>query len=149
MLKGAVEENYKMKLGDKHQLLAWIVEHSGSLLTRYAVGKDGRTAWELWRGKPWRGVMVELEEQIWFMPVRSGERHRNKFEGRWEEGAFVGVVERTGEIRVMTESGVLRTRSIRRKPAASRWDAAMLAKQKGFRGSRTPGAARPISCRRR
>ena len=76
--------------------------------------------------------MVEFGEQIWSMPVKSAERCLNKFEGRWEQGAFVGVVERTGEIRVMTESGVLRTRSIRRKPATSRWDAALLAKQRGL-----------------
>jgi hypothetical protein len=43
VLKSATQAAYKTMLGEHHPLLAWLIEHAGALLTRYAVGRDDRT----------------------------------------------------------------------------------------------------------
>ena len=42
------------------------------------------------------------------MPHRVGKL--NKFDSRWSEGAFCGINDRTGELRVMTDKDVVETR---------------------------------------
>ena len=47
----------------------------------------------------------------------------NKMDVRWVEGHFVGVIERTMELKLMTETGVKKSRSIRRLQPDERWKA--------------------------
>ena len=42
----------------RHLILALIVEHAGRLMSRYQVGRDGRTACELHAGQPYCRQLV-------------------------------------------------------------------------------------------
>ena len=43
--------------------LAFLVEHAEKLMSRYQVGRDGRTAYELHAGKPFRRQLVEFGDE--------------------------------------------------------------------------------------
>ena len=53
-MKSALEERMKCEVLSRHPILAFLVEHAGRLMSRYQVGRDGRTAYELHAGKPYR-----------------------------------------------------------------------------------------------
>ena len=52
------------------------------------------------------------------MPTRKGQE---KMEVRWEEGIFVGVHDRSGEVRVATKDGILKVRDIKSMSGDERW----------------------------
>ena len=53
-MKSALEERMKCEVPSRHNILAFLVEHAGKLMSRYQVGRDGRTAYEFHAGKPYR-----------------------------------------------------------------------------------------------
>ena len=45
-IKLNLEANYKDKIKDDHPAIPWLVAHSGSIITRYKIGEDGKTAYQ-------------------------------------------------------------------------------------------------------
>ena len=43
-MRSALEDKWGVKLGIGHPVWSWMVEYAAFLLTRFEVGKDGRTA---------------------------------------------------------------------------------------------------------
>ena len=54
VMRSALEERIKCKVPSRHPILAFPVEDAGRLVSRYQVGRYGRTAYELHAGKPYR-----------------------------------------------------------------------------------------------
>ena len=50
-LKDALDTRLGEKVPPQSAVLTWLVEYSATLLSRYAVGKDGKTAYERIRGR--------------------------------------------------------------------------------------------------
>ena len=46
-------------------------------MSRYQVCRDGRTAYELHAGKPYRRQLVEFGEPVYFMPILEVQDKRN------------------------------------------------------------------------
>ena len=65
VLKSALEERMKCEVPSRHPILAFLVEHAGRLMSRSQVGRDGRTAYELHAGKPYRRQLVEFGERVY------------------------------------------------------------------------------------
>ena len=91
VMKSALEERMKCEVPSRHPILAFLVEHAGRFMSRYQVGRDGRTAYELHAGKPYRRQLVENGERVYFMPIRPD----------------------SGEMLIMAPSGVYKTRNVR------------------------------------
>ena len=51
-LKDVVESNLQVKIGTREPILQWAVRWAAMIVTRYLVGKDGKTAQERKRGRP-------------------------------------------------------------------------------------------------
>ena len=66
-LKDAIESKIGEPLGQDHPMLPWIVEHSGTVITRYRIGKDGRTAYQRIKGKNPSNRVVPLEEKVLYL----------------------------------------------------------------------------------
>ena len=98
------------------------------LVTLYHKGapKDGMTAYQRWKGRPWKVVLPAWGESVEFR-LRGGK----KFESKWSPGIFVGINRQSGEKAVATESGVHWVVSVKRRPEALRWDGDLLKKLKG------------------
>ena len=52
------------------------------------------------------------------MPTRKGHE---KIEVRWEEGIFVGVHDRSGEVRIATKDGIIKAWDIKSMSGDERW----------------------------
>ena len=135
---GAVADG-DAELDNTHPIFAFLVEWAAASHTRFAVGADGRTGWFRHKAKAWKGRFPEFGECIFFMPIRHGGRLASR-KAKWTRGAFCGVIERSGEIKVMTPDGVFKARSYKRAPLGDRWSRAFLRSYKG-----TPWCPRPGS----
>ena len=69
-----------------------------------------------------RRVLVEFWERVCFMPIRPGGARQAKVDPKWQDGAFIGIRDRSDEMLIMTPSGVGNTRNARRRPELERWD---------------------------
>ena len=68
-----------------------------------------------------------------------------KYEDRWDTGLFVGLVEGTNEIRVLTPNGTLKVNSVRRMPVPQRRDRELLKAIRGLPWEPVPSdAPRPV-----
>ena len=72
VIKSAWEERTK-----RHPIQAFLVEHAQRLMSKFQVGRDGRTAYELHAGG-YRGQLVEFGERVYFMPIRPGGARQSK-----------------------------------------------------------------------
>ena len=140
VMKSALEERIKCDVPSRHPILAFLVEHAGRLMSRYQVGRNGRTAYELHAGKPYRRQLVEFGERVYFMPIRPGGARQAKLDPKWQDGAFLGIRDRSDEMLIMTTSGVYKTRNVRRRPELERWDFEFLMTLKGTPWNPNPAA---------
>ena len=65
-LKMALERHLESKLSVSHPATTWMVEHAADLLNKFAVGEDGRTAYERVKGKKYRGEMIEFGRKVMY-----------------------------------------------------------------------------------
>ena len=59
-------------------IIPWIVRWAATCYSRYAVGKDGRTAYERLRGRTCRAVVVPMGEKMWYEQLGDGGSRKNK-----------------------------------------------------------------------
>jgi hypothetical protein len=64
VLKLALEGRVKSKVSVTHKVFPWLVEHAADILTKFVVGRDGRTAFERARGHKYTGEMLEFGTPI-------------------------------------------------------------------------------------
>ena len=91
------------------------------LLTRFEVGRDGKTAYERLKGKSAKVQGMAFAEGILWKRKRAGGP-LGKLTCMWEDGVDLGVKATTAEVIVGNRNGVWLTRTVRRKPAKERWD---------------------------
>ena len=99
-----------------HPVRVWAVQYAGQLLSRgQAAADDGKTAYERRKGKPYKRRLPAFGEIVMFLTVAEGKR-RQKFEDRFIPGLFVGLVDRSDEVVVLTSKGAFKVNTIRRLP---------------------------------
>ena len=54
-----MQKRLEVKVPATHTIATWLVEHAADLLNKFAVGPDGRTAFERLKGKKYRGEVVD------------------------------------------------------------------------------------------
>ncbi len=93
--------------------MPWLVKHAANIMNRYQVKKNVKTAYEMVKGRKFRREVAEFGECI--MYIVSDSVGKDKRNTRWEDGVFVGIRERSGEILIGTSKGVVKARAFRRK----------------------------------
>ena len=58
----------------------WMVRWAAMLVSRYLVGKDGRTAYERRRGRKCKIPVAKFEESVLYKRIRESEERKDKFE---------------------------------------------------------------------
>ena len=111
VIQSVLEERLKCEVLSRHPILAFLMEHAGRLMSTYLVGCDGRTAYELHAGKPYRRQLDEI-----------GGARQAKLDPKWQDGAVIGIRDLSDEMLLMTSSGVYKTTNVRRRPELERWD---------------------------
>ena len=93
-------ERLKAEVPSRHPILAFVVEHAGRLMSRCQVGR-GRTAYDVYAGKPFRRQLVDFGERLYFMPIRPGGARQAQSDAKWHDGDFVGIRDRSDEMLTM------------------------------------------------
>jgi len=108
-----------VRIGRSHPVLPFLVKAAADLLNRAQRGLDGRTAYELRRGKPYRKALPPPGEKVLYLPA--GKRV-SRLEDRWKPGIYLGIIDNSDELIVGTKEGVFRARSVKRLTLDERKD---------------------------
>ena len=120
-LKDGLDTRYGTKVREDHPCLPWLIMYAGDLLTWLRIGKDGKTAWTRWKGRPFKKELVEFGECVLYS--RPGSRGKDKLDPRWEEGIWLGVKDSSGETIIGTREGVVKVRDVKMKARKEdRWN---------------------------
>ena len=119
-LRIALEEKVGQRLLATDPIIPWLIRHAGHIITRCWVRPNGKTAYQMIKGRRSNAQLKEFGESVWFR-IPETKQMPGKFEARWEEGIYLGFVIRTGEDLVSTEQGVFRVSTVRRRPVDGRW----------------------------
>ena len=99
-----------------------MIEWAPATLDYFSVGRDGKTAYEKLKGKPFTKPMVEFGESVQFkVQTRKGQK-RGKMKSRWGIGIFLGLTRRAHEYMVGTPFGAHKCRTIQRMAPSNRWN---------------------------
>ena len=82
--KLALEAGIGCRLLLRHPAIVWLVRHVAWLLTRYNTGRDGRSPFRRFLGKPYNGSTCKFGDQ---MHYKLSGRPSSRVEPRWELGA--------------------------------------------------------------
>ena len=97
------------------------------MLSRYQVGRDGRTAYRRTVGKECVQKVVEFGEQVHVKPKRRPQTNRKQsLDSKWKIGTWVGMTSRSNEHIVIIPDGglgfAIRARTVRRMSVDQRWN---------------------------
>jgi len=120
-LKLMLEDRFREEIGSDHAIIPWLVDYAGFLLTRFGIGRDGKTPYKLLKGKDWDMPLYELGECVQYKP-QDKPKGRFKLDARLLDGIFLGCSPRSGEMFIGTKNGVIRARDVYRKCEADRWN---------------------------
>ena len=121
-----IEEKLGQTLDNQHILLPWLIQHAGTLITRYKIGKDGKTAYQRLKGKKTSSRILPFGEKVLYMEPTGTKRRKNNLDSKHQYGIFAGVHGRTSEFRILTPGGAVKARTIHRLQLPQRWDAAFV-----------------------
>jgi hypothetical protein len=86
VLKDQLETEAKMTIKPGDVITLWMIRWAAMLVSRYMVGKDGRTAYERRRGRKCKVPVAKFAEKVWYKKMRDTKERKDKFESEWEEG---------------------------------------------------------------
>jgi hypothetical protein len=112
VVKLALESKVGIRFPAVRPIMSWIAKHAAHMINMFHVGPDGKTSYEIIKGKKC-SRSLEFGEKIFF---RRGKLNKNKLEARWEEGIFLGTEWRTVAAHVGAKEGVIEARGIRQVP---------------------------------
>ena len=117
-----VEEGTKESLPLDNNLVPWMIRWAAICYSRYAMGRDGRTAFERIRGRSCRAVVVPIGEKVWFKRTRETAERKDKAESEWFIGIWLGPALISSETLIGTKDGVVRASSIKRSNVQEKWN---------------------------
>ena len=106
----------------------------------FQVGSDGRTAYERTRGNKCKRQLPPFGERVFYLPTDRRRGRKNKFEAKWFSGVYIGLQVDSGELYIMTKSGVVRARAVKTTTANSQHMIEMLGEFRGAPWRPTPGS---------
>ena len=122
-LKLDLEGRYSgFTLQKTHPLFTWLVKHAQWLMNRYAHKSDGLTSFEKRWGKPYNGALCRFAEVVHFRKIGKFP----KSDAAWEEGLWLGRDTESNQHFVGTPQGVIKIRSLRRRPPSEQLDLALV-----------------------
>ena len=99
----ALESRLDAKIPVTHHVITWLVEHAADVLNKFAVGIDGRTAYERIKGKKYHGEMVEFGRRVMYkIPCKP---EGGLMTERWVLGAWLGKRALSDEHVVAVDTG--------------------------------------------
>ena len=113
-------------------------EYAGQLISRFQIGKYGKTALARSRGRSPKRPMAEFGESVHYKPLKDNSK-TNKLDTMWHDGVWIGINGRTEEAIIGTENGIIKARAIKRKPSDEKFQWSDIEKIKGLPWAPVPG----------
>ena len=82
VLKLALGSRLNGQIAMDHPIMSWLAAYAGWIVSRQEVGYDGRTSYERWRGRPYRGELMDFCSMLLSSPIRSRGKHETSM-GHW------------------------------------------------------------------
>ena len=126
-LKSCLEERMNIKLPTTHAAMWWLVRHAAWLLLVRVRGRDGRTAYERSRGRPFNKRFAAFGEVCLFKLAKKrgfdGYDERGKLATRWAKGVFLGYDSLSNEYLYFSQGRIAKSRALQRISEDARWNA--------------------------
>ena len=120
-MNDALDTRYKHRYSGEHPSIPWLFEHAADTINRVRIGADGRTAYWRHKGRDFNTKVAGFGENVWYLKLASAGRH--KFDPRWDNGIYLGIIDDTGEVTIGTDKGAVKAKDFRRTTIhAERWN---------------------------
>ena len=106
VLRHQLEKNLKQEIDDNAPIMAWLAMWSAELISKYAPGDDGKTAYERIRKETCKVPVVPFGEIVMYLPMKTASHSKGKFAKKM--GVWIGTIERTEETLIGTLNGVVK-----------------------------------------
>ena len=120
-IKLAFESSIGEVIPSDHNVIPWIVEYAAVSINRGQVSSDGKIAYERLKAKPASLAGLEFGERILWRSSKAAKDRNCKMDSEWKHGIFLGQRTLSGEYMVGTMDGIVRPRTIHRRPEEERW----------------------------
>ena len=124
-MRADLEERIATKIHLSSPVVPWMVRHAACLITRCRVRPNGKTAYQMMKGRRTHAKLACFVEIVYFK-IPKTKLNPGTFEDRWDEGVWLGLDMRTAEYMIGTSVGVFRVATVRRKPIDARWSVARI-----------------------
>ena len=128
-LRHHVEYQIKAKIPDDAPIMSWLVTWSAELISKYAVGEDGKSPYGRIRKEDCVTPLVLFGETVLYLPLKTV--HRNKGTPAKRMRIWLGVSERIEEVLTGTKYGVIKCRIVQRLDESERWKKSGIMEMKG------------------
>ena len=122
------EKLHNAEIGPTHVLIPWLCRHSSWILDKFQPRWSGQTAYKSMRGKDYIGELIKFGECCM---LHIADISKDKLKPRWQKGCYVGRLDKTNEALLITPSGVVKARSVKRLPLSEAWDNTFVSSCKG------------------
>ena len=136
-LKLDVEKKYSIEIDHTSVLVPWIVEYASWIVTRFGIGRDGKTPLKILRGKDTTTPLCGFGECIQYRPA-GNTRARGKLQSMLCEGIYLGKTHTSGECIIGTKDGIIKARDVYRKSMDERYNQNLLKLIRGTPWKTTP-----------
>ena len=119
-LRSALEAKIGIKIRLEDPIVPSMIRHAAQIMNVCRVREDGQTSWRRMTGRKFYGRLVPFAEMVMFKIPKTRYR-AGSFEDKWELGCWVGIVPRSGEHLIATNTGVYMVSTIKRRMASERW----------------------------
>ena len=136
-LRHQFESNIKCRVPDEAPVMVWLVRWVAELLSKYAVGSDVKTPYERIHREDCMTPMVPFGETVLYLPLKTV--HRNKGTPAKKAGVWLGVSERTEEVLIGTNRGVIKCSAVERFSDGDEWNRHNVLEMVGTPWEHVPG----------
>lgn len=121
VLKKYFEDSVKAYMMPDNPLLSWLIPWVTESMNKFRVGDDGKTPYERATGHTCKHPVYGFGESvIWQLPPNKSDR--DKLDGEFRDGIFLGVIWRSTEFLIGTAEGIFKTHTVKQRPHESAYD---------------------------
>ena len=146
-MKDVVDKKCGVRVRADSAITAWMVRHAAWLISRFAIGSDGRSAFQRQHNIPYSGKNLPFGSVV-EAKLADKERLRSKFDSSFVTGVYLGRSLSTDEHCVGAKKGIVTVRTIRIYDAVTTRDARHALGRDGRGGRRRIQSRRPRAASR-
>ena len=120
-LKLELEERLGRSIPVTHPIVTWLVRHASDLMNKLEIKKNGKTPYEMIKGRPYRGELTAFGQKVLYLDYR--KPRGGDMRKRWSEAIWVGKMWKSDEHILCTSKGVFRASTIRALAVSESWNA--------------------------